>query len=165
MTTAVKVSNPHSTINLSSVLTAERIQVKSNACSKKRVLELVSQLISQALPECDYKDIFEQFIAREKLGSTAIGHGIAIPHIRLEGINQAIAALVTLQQPVDFNGPEKLSVDLIFALVVPANFEQQHLDLLKAITQQLHSETTQEALRNSNTAEMAYRLLITEGQY
>ncbi|MCP4474678.1 MAG: PTS transporter subunit EIIA [Gammaproteobacteria bacterium] len=165
MTTAVKVSNPHSIIDLSAVLTVERIQVKSDTCSKKRVLELVSQLISQALPEYDYKDIFEQFIAREKLGSTAIGHGIAIPHIRLDGIDQTIAALVTLQQPVDFNGPEKLSADLIFALVVPADFDQQHLDLLKTITQQLHSKTIQEALRTSDTAEMAYHLLITEDQH
>ena len=162
MTTAVKVNSPNHIVNIATVLTVDRIQVKCDASSKKRVLEVASQLIGQALPECDYKEIFEHFIAREKLGSTAIGHGIAIPHIRLEHIDQAIAAVLTLQQPVDFNSPARLSADLIVALVVPTDRDQEHLDLLKTITSRLHNELTREALRNSENAEVIYHIMTGE---
>ena len=88
MITAAKVNN-HA-ISIASILSPDRIQAGVDASSKKRTLEIVSQLIGRAMVTHDDKTIFEQFLIREKLGSTAIGHGVAIPHIRLNQLDRRL---------------------------------------------------------------------------
>ena len=80
-----------------------------------------------------YADVLDHLIAREKLGSTGLGQGIAIPHCRIANCPQPLGTLVTLQEPIDFDAPDDAPVDLLFVLLVPQEADQQHLDILATI--------------------------------
>ncbi len=118
---------------LSDLLTPERTASQVPGLSKKRLFESLARLISNDKPELSYDEVFSQLIAREKLGSTGLGQGIAIPHCRIPGCGAAIGALLTLSEPIDFDAPDSKPVDLVFALLVPDGEEQQHLNTLAGI--------------------------------
>jgi len=98
--------------------------------SKKKVLELISDLAAAQYPTLSSQEIFESLVAREKMGSTGIGNGIAIPHGRLTDITQPIAILIKCEEPIAFDAIDKQPVDILFALLVPADQCQQHLSTL-----------------------------------
>ena len=93
--------------------------VDAPGVSKKRLFETIARIISDDQPSLVYEEVFDQLIAREKLGSTGLGQGIAIPHCRVEHCPQPLGTLVTLEQPIDFDAPDDQPVDLLFALLVP----------------------------------------------
>ncbi|MCW0369408.1 MULTISPECIES: PTS sugar transporter subunit IIA [Xanthomonas] len=103
-------------------------------------------------------ELFASLREREQLGSTAIGHGIAIPHGRAPGLDAPRGALLRLQQPIDFDGQGTL-VDLIFAMAVPAHYTHQHLMLLSELAEQFSIEEFRDALRNAPDAAALYALL------
>ena len=100
------------------ILTPERTFAGVQGGSKKRVLELIGKLVAQHT-NLDPDAIYENLIARERLGSTGFGNGIAIPHCRLEDCHQAIGALLQLDGKIDFDALDGQPVDLIFVLLVP----------------------------------------------
>ena len=90
-------------MQIQSLLTQGRTLCDIEGVSKKRVLEILANTIAQDIPAIDADDLFRRLIARERLGSTGIGHGIAIPHCRVENYDGVIGALITLNQPIDFD--------------------------------------------------------------
>ena len=118
---------------LTDLLTPERTASRLPGLSKKRLFESLARIISDDLPGLSYDEVFGQLIAREKLGSTGLGHGIAIPHCRIPGCGAPVGALLTLADPIDFDAPDNEPVNLVFALLVPEGEEQQHLDTLAGI--------------------------------
>jgi PTS system nitrogen regulatory IIA component len=90
-----------------------------------------------------------QLIAREKLGSTGLGEGIAIPHCRIENCSQPTGILLTLAEPIDFDSPDNQPVDLVFALLVPAEAHQQHLDTLAGLARLFSQPDFCDSLRNA----------------
>jgi len=105
-------------VELEQLLNESRIACQEALPTKKRVLERVSELLTLDLSDLNPQELFEAFIAREKLGSTSIGHGVALPHVRHEAILEPRAAFIQLSKPVEFDTINKTEADLIFALLV-----------------------------------------------
>lgn len=112
------------------ILTPARTLCRAPGLSKKRLFETIASIISEDQPALVYDEVFSQLIAREKLGSTGLGQGIAIPHCRVDACPEPLGTLVTLEQAIDFDAPDDQPVDLLFALLVPGEAHQQHLDIL-----------------------------------
>ena len=104
-------------IRLETILTPGRSLVNVPGGSKKRALEKVATVIAEQVPELEMQDVFEKLVAREKLGSTGFGNGIAIPHCRLEGCSAPVSALLHLEAPIDYDAIDGAPVDLLFVLL------------------------------------------------
>ena len=141
------------------LLNPERIACDSSANSKKRVLEQLSALMADSAPELTEEEIFASLIGREKLGSTGLGHGVAIPHGRLKGRNQALAAFIKLEHGIDFDALDNQPVDLLFALLVPDHFTNEHLEILAQLAQMFDSEELCQELRASRDCHQVLDLL------
>ena len=105
---------------LAKILTPGRSVCRAPGGSKKRLFETLARIISQDQPSLTYDEVFSQLIGREKLGSTGLGQGIAIPHCRVEHCDQPLGTLLSLQEPIDFDAPDDQPVDLLFALLAYA---------------------------------------------
>jgi len=134
--------------------------VKSN--SKKRLLEKIAQQFSTINPNLNQNELFDAFIERERLGSTGIGEGVALPHCRISHCNQTMGMLVLLDKGVDYDALDGNRVDLVFALIVPKESSQEHLNTLKEIASAFYSKEFREALRNSHNANELYQIAIEE---
>ncbi len=131
---------------LADVLTLKRIAAVVPGGSRKRVLEKLSTLLAgddAALA----RNIFEALNERERMGSTALGHGIAIPHARVAGVEELRAALIRLQKPIPFDAPDKQPVDLLIGLVVPVSCAEPHLRVLREIATHLGDAQNRDRLR------------------
>jgi PTS system nitrogen regulatory IIA component len=115
---------------LTKILSPARTVCHAPGVSKKRLFETIARIISEDQPSLEYETVFTQLIAREKLGSTGLGQGIAIPHCRVDACPEPLGTLITLEQAIDFDAPDDQPVDLLFALLVPGEAHQQHLDIL-----------------------------------
>ncbi|AAN56937.1 PTS IIA-like nitrogen regulatory protein PtsN [Shewanella oneidensis MR-1] len=128
--------------------------------SKKKVLELISDLAAAQYPTLSSQAIFESLVAREKMGSTGIGNGIAIPHGRLTDITQPIAILIKCEEPIAFDAIDKQPVDILFALLVPANQCQQHLSTLSCMAEKLSDKQVLKQLRKTHDETELYQVII-----
>jgi len=147
-------------IRLDNILTPGRVLVGVPGGSKKRVLEQIANLVARDLPELAAQDIFEALIAREKLGSTGFGNGIAIPHCRLAGCLTPISAVLRLETPVDFDAIDGAPVDLLFVLLVPQAATDEHLELLRQIAGMLDRADVRERLHQADSAEALYQIVV-----
>ena len=149
-------------IRLETILTPGRSLVNVPGGSKKRALEQIANLISSQVPELEMQDVFEALIAREKLGSTGFGNGIAIPHCRLEGCDTPVSALLHLEKPIDFDAIDGAPVDLLFVLLVPQAATDAHLELLRQIASMLDRKEVREKLRSAESNEALYQVVLDE---
>lgn len=134
-------------MQIQSLLTPERTCSNLEASSKKRALELLAQVIAQDISTIDADDLLRRFLARERLGSTGVGHGIAIPHCRINNSTGAIGALITLTQPVEFDSIDAEPVDILFAMLVPEDSHDEHLKNLAALAGALTRSEFRQRLR------------------
>ena len=137
--------------DLSDILTPARTLCGAPGVSKKRLFETIAGIIAEDQPSMAYDSVFDQLIAREKLGSTGLGQGIAIPHCRATNCEKPLGALITLQDPVDFDSPDDIPVDLIFVLLVPEAAHQEHLDILAAIARLFSQADYCQRLRDADS--------------
>ena len=143
-------------------LTPEHSRCAVPGVSKKRVLEFLSTFLSDDDDKASSADtIYHSLIERERLGSTGIGHGVAIPHCRVAGITQVTGALLSLEDSIDFDAIDGEPVDLIFALIVPDEQNQQHLDALSAIANLLQEDDVRKNLRAAASGKELYRLAVS----
>ncbi|SMF54170.1 PTS IIA-like nitrogen-regulatory protein PtsN [Alteromonadaceae bacterium Bs31] len=119
------------------MLTAERTRAKVNGVSKKRVLETLAQLFAPSITDADETTIFQNILGRERLGSTGIGHGIAVPHCRYTTGGETLCACLTLDEPIDFDAIDSEPVDIVFAMLVPEDAEDSHLQTLAQLAESL----------------------------
>ncbi len=147
-------------IRLEDILTPGRSLVNVPGGSKKRVLEQIAKVIGQDLSDLDTQSIFESFVAREKLGSTGFGNGIAIPHCRMTGCLTPLSAVLRLEAPVDFDAIDGAPVDLLFVLLVPEAATDEHLELLRQIASMLDQEEVRDRLRNVATGQELYQTVV-----
>ena len=127
--------------------------------SKKKVLELISDLVAAQYPTLSSQEIFESLVAREKVGSTGIGNGIAIPHGRLADIDKPIAVLIKCEEPIAFDAIDKQPVDILFALLVPADQCQQHLSTLSCMAEKLSDKQILKQLRKTHDEAELYQVI------
>ena len=149
-------------IRLETILTPGRAQVNAPGGSKKKALEQIANLIHREVPDMAMQDVFEALVAREKLGSTGFGNGIAIPHCRLKGCTSPISALMHLDAPIDFDAIDGAPVDLLFVLLVPQAATDAHLELLRQIASMLDREEVRKKLRSASTNEALYQVVLDE---
>lgn len=146
-------------MQLSELLTPDRIVCDLSAQSKKRALEEISELISRGDPKVTTNEVFDSLLARERLGGTGIGYGIAIPHGRLKNTEKTIGAFIKLQNAVDFDAIDNQLVDLVFALLVPENSTQEHLQVLASIASMFNNEQIRDKLRGATSADELYQII------
>lgn len=146
-------------MHLIDLLTPARIRAGASVTSKKRLLESLAGLLVQGLDASQEQAVFDNLCTRERMGSTALGHGVAIPHGRCAQLSTATGAFVRLSEPVDFGAPDGEAVDLVFALAVPQHFTHQHLVLLAELAEMFGNEDFRAKLRNAPDASALYRLL------
>ena len=128
--------------------------------SKKRVFERAAEAMGAAL-NLSSEIIYRALLAREKLGSTAIGEGIAIPHCRINECAEAAGCLVTLQEPIDFGSADGRDVDVIFVLLVPEEATQAHLNLLAALAGSFSNPDLRNRVRQTHDSEELKQLLLS----
>lgn len=146
--------------SLLQVLSAERTFIGNFGASKKKVLQTLAERISPSLGDVPEHALFDQLIARERLGSTGIGSGVAVPHCRLEGIDKPIAALVKLDSPIDFEAIDHKPVDLIFVLIVPPDATDEHLQLLANVVERVNNSATLSQIRSCQTVESLFSTFV-----
>lgn len=131
------------------ILLSECTRTAVDSQSKKRTLEIASQLLAKHIDEVETAHILDCLLARERLGSTSIGHGIAIPHCRLAGIDKALGALLVLKSGIPFDSGDNEFVDIIFVLVIPKDATDEHLQLLANLAEILNSKNFRDKLREA----------------
>jgi nitrogen PTS system EIIA component len=141
--------------DIRALLSPDRTRVAVDARSRKRALELAAEMIAEGNPALSASAIFENLMTRERLGSTGLGEGIAIPHCRVDGAAPA-AALLRLAAPVDFNSIDDAPVDLLFVLVVPTSETQTHLTTLSTLARVFQSDANRRALRQQDNDRALY---------
>jgi nitrogen PTS system EIIA component len=152
-------------MQIQSLLTPERTRGGLEASGKRSALELLAQTIAQDIPNIDADDLLRRFLARERLGSTGVGHGIAIPHCRVSigagtaGAN-AIGALITLSQPIEFDAIDGEPVDILFAMLVPEEAHDEHLKNLAALASALTRSEFRDRLRAADTNAALYEAAV-----
>ena len=127
--------------------------------SKKRVFERAAEAMGGAL-NLSSETIYRALLAREKLGSTAIGEGIAIPHCRINECAVAAGCLLTLQKPIDFGSADGQDVDIIFVLLVPEEATEAHLKLLAALARSFSNAEVRDRVRQTQDPEALKQLLV-----
>ncbi|WP_283787683.1 PTS IIA-like nitrogen regulatory protein PtsN [Bermanella sp. WJH001] len=146
------------TSSISNILTPARTQMGAQCSSKKKLIQHISQFLASTIKDAQADDIYERLIAREKLGSTGIGEGIAIPHSRLEECEGTIGALFTLEEPIDYDSIDRKPVDIVFVLLVPAEATEQHLQTLSMLAEKFSQETFRDQLRSAKNHDELYQL-------
>jgi len=138
-------------MEISELLSAERVVYNIAISSKKRALEAVSNLLTEASGTgLSETAIFDGLVAREKLGSTGLGHGVAIPHGRFKDVVGAVAAFIKFEEGIDFDAIDGAPVDLVFALMVPEESTEEHLQLLASLAEMFSDASVREQLRQSS---------------
>lgn len=143
----------------SDLLSPGRILEGVRINSSKRLLELISETLAKKNPELNSREIFESLCAREQLGSTALGDGVAIPHGRVNGTRIVEALFLRLIKPLPYDAEDGKPVDLVFALVVPKNCTEDHSKLLSNIADRFSDPQLLERLRNAAGANEIWQLL------
>lgn len=147
-------------MNIVDLISPERISTDADVSSKKRALELLSELLVGSEGALPATAVFNKLISRERLGSTGLGHGVALPHARIEGSDAAVGALVRLEQGVDFDAYDKQPVDLLFALIVPEHFTDEHLQILSELAELFSDRELCAQLRASTDPQTVYQHLV-----
>lgn len=140
------------------LLSLANVQTASDATSKKRLFEQASQLV-QTSHGVAAAEIFDSLFSREKLGSTALGYGIAIPHGRIKHLKDTACAFLRLATPIDFDAPDGAPVDLVFVLLAPAAATDVHLQILGELAAMFSDEDFRARLRAAPDAAALHRLI------
>jgi PTS system nitrogen regulatory IIA component len=146
-------------MNIKSLLSPDCVLFQHQCASKKRLLETIASHICDLNTDLDPGNVFSALIARERLGSTGLGKGIAIPHCRIADCTQTIGVLVTLATPIYFNAIDNEPVDIIFVLVVPEDGHQDHLQTLATLAETFSDEVCLEKIRNAKDADELYNIV------
>ncbi len=138
-------------IQLSDILTPDRTVLCAIAQSKKKALELISETFCLSVPSLNENEIFDGLVERERLGSTAIGYGVAIPHCRVSEIEQALGCFIMLKEGIDFDAEDHQQVSMLFSLIVPIEAQEMHLELLATIARLFRNEPYRRQLYQAKT--------------
>jgi PTS system nitrogen regulatory IIA component len=144
---------------ISDLLSPERIRVDVHSSSKKRLLELISQELARNSDHLSKREIFESLCARERLGSTGLGNGVAIPHGRVKGSSTVQASFIRLKKPLPFDAVDGKPVDLLFAMTVPEDCNEDHLKLLAQVAELFSDSALLQKLRQAESSGTLLQLL------
>lgn len=151
-------------MEINQLIAPDRVICLTDISSKKRVLEELSRLLGLGAVGLDPADIFNRLIERERLGSTGLGHGVALPHARIGDRDDTVGAFIKLDQGVDFDSPDNEPADLLFALLVPEAHTDEHLQILASLAGMFSDNEFCASLRQCESSEQLYEKIITRPQ-
>ena len=140
------------------LLPASHVQLDVQVSSKKRLFEQVG-LLFETLDGIAKSVVFDSLFARERLGSTGLGQGVAIPHGRIKGLKDALGAFFRLGQPIPFDAPDGNPVTLVFVLLVPEKATEKHLQILSELAQMFCDKSLREAMGRAADAAALHQLI------
>ncbi len=146
-------------MQISEVLSLDCTKSAVQCSSKKRALEIISQIAAEHSGQ-NSTELFESMLSREKMGSTGIGNGIAIPHARMFSSDEAIAVLIQCQEPIEFDAIDNRPVDLLFALLVPDAQCKEHLKTLSSMAERLNDKKILKQLRHAESDQELFNIMI-----
>ena len=147
-------------MQLKDFLTRDRCYCRIEGVSKKRLLENISKLLSKQFSNLDDNDIFNAIMAREHLGSTGLGNGIAVPHCRVPHCETIIGALITLENAIDFDAIDGKKVDLIFLLIVPEEKTDDHIKALGGLAELFNDPNFCSTIRQAQNSSDLYKVTL-----
>jgi PTS system nitrogen regulatory IIA component len=143
------------------LVNADSISYRDPASSKKKVLENLSQKLAANATATTAEKIFQVLLERERLGSTGLGKGVAIPHARVPGLTHTIAAMLTLENPVAFESADNQPIDIAFGLLVPEEDTDHHLQHLSRLVALFRDPEICDKIRHADSAEAIFELLLS----
>jgi len=149
-------------MHIGELLDRNAIALRVSAANKRQALALVAEIAARSLG-MEAPDILDALSEREQAGSTGVGHGVAAPHARLEGLTRIRGVFVRLEQPVEFESVDDQPVDLIFALFAPVDAGAEHLRALAKVSRLLRHTELRQQLRQARTADAVHALLVQDG--
>ncbi len=148
-------------MQLQSILTPGRTFHRAPGNSKKRALENTANFICKDISAMDDFELFDHLVARERLGSTGLGNGIAIPHCRIKNCQKITGTLIKLEQAIDFDAIDGEPVDLLFVLLVPEEANDEHLQALAMLAEKFSNTDYCQRLRDAENSEELYAAAIS----
>ncbi|MGL5429708.1 MULTISPECIES: PTS IIA-like nitrogen regulatory protein PtsN [Vibrio] len=148
-------------MQLSEVLSLDCTKSAVQCSSKKRALEIISEVAALHTGQ-NSTELFECMLSREKMGSTGIGNGIAIPHARMSNSEHAVAVLLQCAEPIEFDAIDNRPVDLLFALLVPEEQCKEHLKTLACMAERLNDKQILKQLRNAASDQQLYDIMVNQ---
>jgi PTS system nitrogen regulatory IIA component len=145
--------------DITTILSRDCTRASVEAPSRKRALEAAADLVAEHHPDLSARKLFDELMARERLGSTGLGDGIAIPHCRIP-CERITAALLHLREAVDYESMDDEPVDLLFVMAVPPEETTAHLDLLAALARVFGDPENRRRLRDSGSDDALYQELV-----
>ena len=146
-------------ITLSQILSVDRVLCDVNCTSKKGALEKLAGLIASGSSELTQSEVFDSLFSRERLGSTGLGNGIALPHGRLKNGKQTLAAFISLQSGIEYDAIDHKPVDLLFALLVPEESTDEHLEILSMLAELFSDKDFLNQIRTEKSSDIVFGLL------
>jgi nitrogen PTS system EIIA component len=143
---------------IATLLPSANVVPDLQASSKKRLFEQAG-LLFENQHGIARSQVFDSLFAREKLGSTGLGQGVAIPHGRIKGLKEALCAFIRLAQPVPFEAPDQNPVSLVFVLLVPEQATEKHLQILSELAQMFSDKALREAMSRAPDAAALHQLI------
>jgi PTS system nitrogen regulatory IIA component len=144
--------------HISQLLPPSNVIIDLDVASKKRVFEQAGLLFENTF-QIARNQVFDSLFAREKLGSTGLGQGVAIPHGRIKGLREAVAALVRMKEAIPFDAPDGQPVNIACILLVPEKATNQHLQILSELAQMFSDKKFRESILNSKDAKEIHKLI------
>ena len=148
---------------ISEILDRAAITPRASAPNKRQVLAVIADIAARNFG-LDADAVAEALVEREQAGSTGVGHGVAVPHARIEGLDRMRGIFLRLEHPIAFGAVDDQPVDLIFALLSPAQAGAEHLRSLARVSRVLHQSDLREQLRQARTADAIHVLLAQEAR-
>ena len=147
-------------MDIQQLLKSSRCRAHIDCNSKKRALEIAANITAEDYPALTADYVFRQLLGRERLGSTGLGQGIAIPHCRIENCTQPIGCLITLRNKIDFEAVDNEPVDVLFTLVVPEEANDAHVHMLADIVKVFSNPNNVNQLRNMSDDTALYQCAV-----
>jgi PTS system nitrogen regulatory IIA component len=147
-------------MNIAHIIAADRVGLLRGINSKKRALEEISRLLASGTTSLPESEILASLVNREKLGSTGLGEGVAIPHGRVRGIDKSIGAFIRVEGGVDYEAVDGRPVDLIFGLLVPQDCTEEHLGTLAGLAEMFLDENFCSAMRSTQDPQALLNMLV-----
>jgi PTS system nitrogen regulatory IIA component len=150
-------------MTISALLSPQNIYLDIEVSSKKKLLELIANIVADRtrLPE---SLIYNNLLNRERLGSTGLGQGFAVPHARLSNLDQTLCCFFRLKQAVNFESPDNLPVDMVFTIIIPEEATEEHLLILSSLANIFSKTEVCEAVRNASSKEEIAQIIQSAEQ-
>ncbi len=146
-------------MELTEILVADAVHYAQSASSKKRLLQKISEQAA-SIYDMDSEQVFAALTAREALGTTGVGRGVAIPHARFENLDRVVGLFTRLEKPLDYDSMDHQPVDLVFTLLAPQKEGADHLKALALVSRTLRDESVCSKLRSNQNVQAIFSILV-----